>query len=74
MCLFQQQRSPQIKTPTVPEPNPNASLMAETRLRRARSQGSQANIFTSALGDSTFGSSISVPGATKLGQTGANYA
>lgn len=78
MCLLNTPNQPSVKTPSVPEPNPNASLMAENRVRRAGARGTSANIFTSALGDSTFGSSISVPGAAKLGQTnvqnGASFA
>jgi len=55
--------STSVATPTVtpPEPvdrNANANLLAEARLRRRRARGSRANIFTSALGDSDFGSYV----------------
>lgn len=69
MCFFSSSSNKGVReTPAVPNPNPNASLMAENRLRLARSQGSRANIFTTALGDSGFGSSV-INGATQLGQT-----
>ncbi|MEX3008351.1 hypothetical protein [Hoeflea sp. TYP-13] len=63
---------PSVKTPeTPPVPNPitrdkDAGLRQEARLRRRRSRGSRANVFSSVLGDSGFGSSV-VKGATKLG-------
>jgi hypothetical protein len=55
--------STSVETPiaTPPEPvdrNANANLLAEARLRRRRARGSRANIFTSALGDSEFGSFV----------------
>lgn len=75
MCLdmsSQRQKTPAV-TPA-PEAKPFASLQSEDRLRRARARGVQANIFTSALGDSGFGASVSpgkIAGATKLGETAA---
>lgn len=60
-----------FKTPKIdPKPIPpkrddETKMIRDARLRTARAQGSSANIFTSALGDSGFGSSIQ--GATRLG-------
>jgi hypothetical protein len=57
--------------PPVPQPvvrDKDASLRVEARLRRRRSRGTSANIFTSALGDAGFGQSV-VSGATRLGQS-----
>lgn len=64
--------STKVETPDpVPLPvtrDEDANLRVEARLRRRRSRGSSANIFTSALGDSGFGSNV-VSGATRLGQS-----
>lgn len=67
MCFSSKVEAP----PPVPQPvvrDKDANLRVEARLRRRRSRGTRANIFTSALGDSHFGTSV-VPGATRLGQS-----
>ena len=67
MCFRSKVETP----PPVPQPvarDKDASLRVEARLRRRRSRGTSANIFTSALGDSDFGSHV-VSGATRLGQS-----
>jgi hypothetical protein len=58
MCFSTKIETPK---PTTPEPvkrEANASLLSEARRRRRRARGSRANIFTSALGDSNFGSYV----------------
>lgn len=70
MCI-KAPKIPEIKaTAPAPERDENASLLAEARLRKRRSKGSKANIFSTALGDSGFGGSV-VKGATKLGLSNA---
>ncbi|MCY6380990.1 hypothetical protein [Hoeflea prorocentri] len=68
MCFRTKVDTPE---PVVPRPvtrDRDANLRVEARLRRRRSRGARANIFTSALGDSGFGAHV-VSGATRLGQS-----
>jgi len=64
MC-FSMPKAPEI--PPTPKRDENATLAQETRARALSAQGVKANIFTSALGDSGFGSNVK--GATLLGQS-----
>lgn len=64
MC-FSVPKTPPI--PPTPRRDENSSLAMEARMRAASAQGVKANIFTSPLGDSGFGSNVK--GATLLGQS-----
>ncbi|WP_419911970.1 hypothetical protein [Hoeflea sp.] len=68
MCFSTKVETPEQLAPPPVARDKDANLRVEARLRRRRSRGSRANIFTSALGDSSFGGSI-VSGATRLGQS-----
>lgn len=58
MCFSTKIETPKTATPQPVKREADASLLSEARRRRRRAQGASANIFTSALGDSDFGTFV----------------
>mgnify|MGYP000327278910 CR=1 FL=1 len=58
MCFSTKIETPKSTTPQPVKREADASLLSEARRRRRRARGSSANIFTSALGDSAFGTFV----------------
>lgn len=68
MCMPKPQIAKPAPIPTAPRRDQEASLTQEARKRARNAKGAAGSVFTTALGDSSFGQNVGK--ATLLGQSG----